>query len=715
MSSPPPFTSASAPQWAGAPALSALQAPLDSLSGVNVARARLLSKIAGGSRVMDLLFCLPESVTDRRLRPSLAQLRADTIATVSGTVLEVRPPAPRTRQPWRATISDETGVLELAFFSPWQAKQALTGAHIAVSGKVERFGDRLCMTSPDYLLPARQIERIPLLDPVWPLTAGLFSGQVRQAMTAALAMLPPDLPEWHDPALITQKKWPDFTTALTWMHRPDSIPDSQSGTQWQAERTRAQARLACDELLADQLAMRIAQLASRYRPGRSLRGDGHLQKQALAAFAHPLTPGQRHVLRQIETDMAAPHRMSRLLQGDVGAGKTLVALLAMLRAVEAGAQAAIMAPTEILARQHAATFARLSPVPVAFLCSSVKGKARKQALADMADGTAKLVVGTHALVQDTVKFADLGLAVVDEQHRFGVDQRLTLVEKGHNADMLVMTATPIPRTLLLTQFGDMQVSRLEGKPSGRKPIRTSLHSLNTMGDILDAIARALQAGAQIFWVCPLVSESEALDIAAAEARQAVLIDRFGDMVGLAHGRQDTNAREQALKDFASGQTRILVATTVIEVGVDVPSATIMVIEHAERFGLAQLHQLRGRVGRGSKASYCLMLHEDGLGQTARRRLACLRETEDGFLIADEDFRLRGGGEATGRRQSGLPEYRMAPEILVDLLLDTAHAEAQRILPDTQANTTGTYRLPVSARLLLTLFGKTDAARIFSGG
>lgn len=715
MSSPPPFTSASAPQWAGAPALSALQAPLDSLSGVNVARARLLSKIAGGSRVMDLLFCLPESVTDRRLRPSLAQLRADTIATVSGTVLEVRPPAPRTRQPWRATISDETGVLELAFFSPWQAKQALTGAQIAVSGKVERFGDRLCMTSPDYLLPARQIERIPLLDPVWPLTAGLFSGQVRQAMTAALALLPPDLPEWHDPALITQKKWPDFTTALTWMQRPDSIPDSQSGTQWQAERTRAQARLACDELLADQLAMRIAQLASRYRPGRSLRGDGHLQKQALAAFAHPLTPGQRHVLRQIETDMAAPHRMSRLLQGDVGAGKTLVALLAMLRAVEAGAQAAIMAPTEILARQHAATFARLSPVPVAFLCSSVKGKARKQALADMADGTAKLVVGTHALVQDAVKFADLGLAVVDEQHRFGVDQRLTLVEKGHNADMLVMTATPIPRTLLLTQFGDMQVSRLEGKPSGRKPIRTSLHSLNTMGDILDAIARALQAGAQIFWVCPLVSESEALDIAAAEARQAVLIDRFGDMVGLAHGRQDTNAREQALKDFASGQTRILVATTVIEVGVDVPSATIMVIEHAERFGLAQLHQLRGRVGRGSKASYCLMLHEDGLGQTARRRLACLRETEDGFLIADEDFRLRGGGEATGRRQSGLPEYRMAPEILVDLLLDTAHAEAQRILPDTQANTAGTYRLPVSARLLLTLFGKTDAARIFSGG
>ncbi|OUI99648.1 ATP-dependent DNA helicase RecG [Acetobacter sp. DsW_54] len=715
MSSPPSFTSASVPQWANVPALQALTAPLDSLSGVNVARSRLLARIAGGSRVTDLLFCLPESVTDRRLRPSVAQLRADTIATVCGTVQDLRAPAPRTRQPWRATLSDGTGLLEIAFFSPWQAKQATTGAEIAVSGKIERFGERLCMTSPDYLLPARQIERVPLLDPVWPLTAGLFAGQVRQAMTTALALLPPDLPEWHDPALIAQKNWPDFVTALTWMHRPDSIPDSHTGTNWQAERSRAQTRLACDELLADQLAMRIAQQATRSRPGRSMQGNGHLQQQALAAFGHPLTHGQAHVLRQIEADMAAPHRMSRLLQGDVGAGKTLVALLAMLRAVEAGAQAAIMAPTEILARQHAATFTRLSPVPVAFLCSSVKGKARKQALADMADGTAKLVVGTHALVQESVKFADLGLAVVDEQHRFGVDQRLTLVEKGHKADMLVMTATPIPRTLLLTQFGDMQVSRLEGKPSGRKPIRTSLHSLNTMDDVLDGISRALDAGAQIFWVCPLVSESEALDIAAAEARQAALIDRFGDLVGIAHGRQDTNTREQALQDFANGRTRILVATTVIEVGVDVPSATIMVIEHAERFGLAQLHQLRGRVGRGAKASYCLMLHDAGLGQTARRRLACLRETEDGFLIADEDFRLRGGGEATGRRQSGLPEYRMAPEILVDLLLDTAHAEAQRILPDTGARPTGTYRLPASARVLLTLFGKADASRIFSGG
>ncbi len=715
MSSPLSFTSSSVTGPDGNSALAPLLAPLESLPGISTARAKLLGRIAGGRRVMDLLFCLPESITDRRLRPTLAQLRPDTIATVTGVVQDIRSPAPRTRQPWRVTIDDATGVLEIAFFSPWQAKQVVKGESIALSGKVERFGDKLTITSPDYLVPANQIERIPLLDPVWPLTAGLFTGQVRMAMAAALRLLPPNLPEWHDKALIKQKNWPDFATALNWMHFPDTIPDSTQGDTWHGNRTRAQARLACDELLADQLAMRIAQQASRARPGRSLNGDGHLQKQALASFGHELTYGQKHVLREIEADMATPHCMSRLLQGDVGAGKTLVALMAMLRAVEAGTQAALMAPTEILARQHAATFRRLSPVPVAFLSSSVKGKARKQTLQDIADGTAKLVIGTHALVQDGVKFADLGLAVIDEQHRFGVDQRLALVEKGRDADMLVMTATPIPRTLLLTRFGEMQISRLEGKPAGRKPVRTSLHSLGNFEDVLAGIGRALDKGAQIFWVCPLVSESEAMDLAAAEARHAALVERFGDKIGLAHGQQDANVREEVLQAFSNGETRMLVATTVIEVGVDVPSATIMVIEHAERFGLAQLHQLRGRVGRGADASFCLMLHDEGLGLTARRRLSCLKETEDGFLIADEDFRLRGGGEATGRRQSGLPDYRMAPEMLVDMLLDTAHDEAAEILPDGPPTSTPEKNLPVAARILLALFNKTDAARIFSGG
>ncbi|PCD80721.1 ATP-dependent DNA helicase RecG [Acetobacter orleanensis] len=708
------MTTASAATPFDGSSLSGLLAPLETLPGVSTARAKLLRRITGGSRVLDLLFCLPESVVDRRLRPPLAQLRPDTIATVTGVVQTIRPPAPRTRQPWRVTLDDGTGQLDLAFFSKWQAEKVVMGESIVVSGKVERFGERLCMTSPDYLLPARSADRIPGLDPVWPLTAGLFAGHVRQAMTAALALLPATLPEWQMEALVRKKGWPDFPTALTWMHVPDRIPESATGDAWRAQQTRAQARLACDELLADQLATRIALRASRARPGRSLRGDGHLQRQALAAFGHTPTSGQKKALAEIETDMAAPYRMTRLLQGDVGAGKTLVALLAMLRAVEAGTQGALMAPTEILARQHAATFARLSPVPVAFLSSSVKGKARKQVLQDIADGTAKLVIGTHALVQESVTFADLGLAVIDEQHRFGVEQRLTLVEKGPATDMLVMTATPIPRTLLITRFGDMQISRLEGKPAGRKPVRTSLHPLSMMDEVIDGLARALTKGAQIFWVCPLVSESEALDIAAAEARQVALLERFGEVVGLAHGQQDATVREDALQEFSQGKTRILVATTVIEVGVDVPTATIMVIEHAERFGLSQLHQLRGRVGRGSAASYCLMLHDEGLGLTARRRLTCLRETEDGFLIADEDFRLRGGGDMTGRRQSGLPEYRMAPETLADMLLETAHKEAEKLLPDT-APITPTPLLPLAARILLLLFNKTDAARIFAGG
>lgn len=713
VSSPLSFTSSSVRTQEALCALAPLLAPLESLRGVNAARARLLARITGGSRVMDLLFRPPETVTDRRLRPALRDIKPGMIATVCGVVCDVRPPTPRSRQPWRATLSDGTGTLDIAVFSPWQGKQLVKDTPLALSGMVEQFHDRLGMTTPDYLLPAATTERIPMLDPVWPLTAGLFSGQVRQAMTAALALLPPDLPEWLDPALLRHNSWPDFATALHWLQSPASIPDSQSGSAWQKCYARAQARLACDELLADQLAMRIAQRASRARPGRAMRGDGALQQQSLKTFGHAPTPGQRHVLQEIEADMAQPRRMRRLLQGDVGAGKTLVALMAMLRAAESGAQAALMAPTEILARQHAATLTRLSPVPVVFLSGSVKGKARKAALASIADGTAQLVVGTHALVQEGVQFADLGLVVIDEQHRFGVEQRLTLLEKGQNADMLLMTATPIPRTLLLTRFGDMQISRLDGKPAGRKPVHTSLHALAAMEDILAALERALRNGARIFWVCPLVSESEALDIAAAEARYAELMERFGAVVGLAHGQQDAALREQALQDFAAGQTRILVATTVIEVGVDIPSATVMVIEHAERFGLAQLHQLRGRVGRGADASYCLMLHDVALGQTARNRLTCLRDTEDGFLIADEDFRLRGGGDATGRRQSGLPEYRLAPEELVDKILAIAYAQAEVILPSTAPETA--QPLDTAPTVLLTLFDKADAARIFNGG
>jgi ATP-dependent DNA helicase RecG len=404
--------------------------------------------------------------------------------------------------------------------------------------------------------------------------------------------------------------------------------------------------------------------------------------------------------------------MLRLLQGDVGSGKTLVALLAMLRAVEAGKQAALMAPTEVLAKQHHRTLTHLCPHPVALLTGSIKGKERARLLRGIKDGSIQIVVGTHALFQDAVEYRDLALAVIDEQHRFGVTQRLTLGAKGEHTDVLIMTATPIPRTLLLTQWGEMDVSRLTEKPAGRLPIRTTLHSLGTMATVLEGIARKLDEGAQVYWVCPLVAESEALDVAAAQERFIDLKLRFGDRVGLAHGQQTPEIRDTALAAFAAGTIRLLVATTVVEVGVDVPEASVMVIEHAERFGLAQLHQLRGRVGRGADASFCLLMHEDWVNESARRRLTLLRDTDDGFLIADEDFRLRGGGDALGTRQAGLPGYRLADPVEHEHLLHMAHRDAAVLLSrDPKLETPRGQAI----RLLLRLFERTAAMRTLAAG
>lgn len=631
-----------------------LFAALASLPGIGPRREALIARAVGGTRAIDLLRHLPEGVIDRTARPRLDAAMPGRVATLEVTVVRRREPR-SDAAPWVITVEDGTGELDILLFGRGgvRAEQLPVGARRLISGELKLDRGRLVMPHPDFILPPERAGELPAIEPVWRLTAGLRPWEMRRAVAAALATLP-DLPEWADPALVRRERWPSWAEAVRAVHHPDSEAAL-------APEHPARARLAYDELLAQQVALALSRRRFRTLRGRALAGDGRLRAAALAAFGHALTPAQATALAEIDADLAAPVRMLRLLQGDVGAGKTIVALLAMLRAVEAGAQAALMAPTDLLARQHHATIARLceaAGVRAVLLTGREKGRAREAALAALADGSAAIAIGTHALFQEAVAFRDLALAVIDEQHRFGVHQRLLLGAKGGEVDVLVMTATPIPRTLLLTAWGDMDVSRLTGRPPGRRPVVTLAKPAAKIAEVVEAVGRRIAAGARVYWVCPLVSESEETDLAAAEARHADLARHFPGRVGLVHGRMKGPAKDAAMADFAAGRTAILVATTVIEVGVDVPAASVIVIEHAERFGLAQLHQLRGRVGRGTEPSYALLLYDEKLTETARRRIETLSATDDGFAIAEADLDLRGGGEALGTRQSGPPQFRL---------------------------------------------------------
>ncbi len=711
---PPPPRAASA-----AAAIAALSAPLAALPGIGPALAKRLREAVGGDRVLDLLFHLPERYASRLAVSSPAEAPEEQEVVLRALVVSLRAARSKTGRPYAEVRAEAAGErLLLRYINgrvDWLTRQMPPGTERAFAGKVKSEGGAFSMLNP---LSAPASVGLPLLEPVWPLVKDLRLSQVARAMAAGLERLP-DFPEWQEPHLLRREGWPGFAPALRMVQAPDEPPPPG-----------AHARLAYDEVLAKQIALALVRRRARERPGRSLVGDDRLRKRALAAFGHPLTRGQEQALAEIDADLAAPSRMLRLLQGDVGSGKTLVAALAMLRAVEAGAQAALMAPTEVLARQHLRTLSRLclpAGVRLEFLAGTVKGAQRRRVLAGLAEGSINIAVGTHALFQEGVRFRDLGLAVVDEQHRFGVAQRLMLAGKGEagdnsgeaeargGADMLVMTATPIPRTLLLTQWGEMAVSRLTEKPAGRRPIATSLHGMRQLPEVVAGIARALDRGARVFWVCPQVTESEATDIAAAETRFAELERRFGPLVGLAHGRLDPELRERALRDFAAGRTRLLVATTVIEVGVDVPEATVMVIERAERFGLSQLHQLRGRVGRGGEASYCMLLYDEGLGLASRERLLILRDTEDGFAIADADFRLRGAGEALGTRQSGAPVFRLGLKEAEaqDRLIAIAHRDAA-LLVEKDPALDGSER-GRAARVLLDLFEGPETIRTLDAG
>src|ERR1700761_5067760 len=685
-----------------------LFAEIRTLSGVGPKLEKLIARVAG-PRLVDLVFDLPAGVVDRSYRPRLAEAQAGRIATVEVNVLEHRPNRVKA-QPYRVLVSDETSLMELVFFrahADYLAAILPVGARRVLSGRIERFKDRLQMAHPDYVVAPEEIASFPLHEPIYGLTEGLTARPMAKAVRGALEKMP-TLPEWQDAAFLKQRKWDGFNAALETAHNPVHDSDLEPTTP-------ARQRLAYDELLANQLALLLIRANLRGTRGRPINSSGTLKAKAIAALPFALTDPQLEVLAEIEQDMASEKRMLRLLQGDVGSGKTVVALLAMLGAVEAGLQAALMAPTELLVRQHAASlepYAKAAGVRLACLTGREKGAGRTEILARLAAGEIDIMIGTHALFSEDVAFKDLGLAVVDEQHRFGVHQRMQLQNKGRPADVLVMTATPIPRTLALTAYGDMDVSRITGRPPGRKPVETRVMSADRLDELINHLRTALDRGQRAYWVCPLVEESEKIDLAAAEDRAVMLRQALGLNVGLMHGKMKATERDAAMAAFKAGETQMLVATTVIEVGVDVPEATIMVVEHAERFGLAQLHQLRGRVGRGSGKSSCILVWHEPMGETAKARLKTMRDTDDGFVIAEEDLRLRGPGEMLGRRQSGMEEFRMAdPSAHADLLA-VAHDDARLILardPDLKSPR------GEALRFLLYLFGRDEAVRYLRTG
>lgn len=629
-----------------------LFAELDSLPGIGPKLKTAFERLLGGDHVWDLLLHLPERWLDRRMKNSFEDLVPGEVATIEGEVQSHIAPKGG-NQPYRVRLADETGFLTLVFFrgdGRWLTGQLPMNKRRIVSGRVEEFQGERQMVHPDHICDPQRDARPPPVEPIYPLTAGLTNKRVHASVIAALQTIP-DLPEWIDPHLLKAKNWPGFERALHALHAPESFDESAIHS--------ARTRLAYDEALAREIVFALARASRKRRKAPALTTDYKAQDRLVTSLPYRPTNAQMRATKEIAEDLAQPTPMRRMLQGDVGSGKTLVSTLAAVQSTEAGFQSAFMAPTEVLARQQYDTLsALLTPLgyTVASLTGRDKGKAREATLMALADGTIQVIAGTHALFQESVNFKNLGLVIVDEQHRFGVMDRARLADKALSPHILVMSATPIPRTLAMAVNGDMNISVLDEKPHGRQPIKTSVLPDSRIEEVIEAVGRAASRDEQAFWVCPKVDIDD--QDASAVSRHAALQRQLGVPVGLVHGRLKPAEKDGALEDFRTGKTKILVATTVIEVGVDVPNATIMVIERAEGFGLAQLHQLRGRVGRGVKSSYCLLVYRPPLGEMATERLETLRRTEDGFEIAEADFNLRGPGDMLGLRQSGALTMRV---------------------------------------------------------